>query len=198
MGQRGSSAAFMPDKVVFPGGAVDPEDSGLPFEAPLPPDTARRLAAHADPALVIPIALAAIRELWEETGVRLAHPDPVPRPALPPSWQGFAAGGFRPRTEDLRLVFRAVTPPGRPRRFDARFFLVDAAALASPPDDFTLASGELSGLRWVDLTVAGSLPLPFITGIVLSEIAALLADPDTDRPVPFFDNRDGSSRFHSL
>lgn len=195
MGQRGKGAVFMPEKVVFPGGAVDPEDAGLPFPAPLDPDSARRLALDAPPGLAAPIVLAGIRELWEEAGLRLALPATDPLPALPPSWQGFAASGVRPHTEAMRFVFRAITPPGRPRRFDARFFLVEARQIADPADDFAAASGELGGLRWLPLAATQDLPLPFVTGIVLAEVEARLADPGGDHPVPFFDNRGDESRF---
>ena len=195
MGQRGKGAVFMPEKVVFPGGAVDPEDSGLPFPAPLDPDSARRLALESEPGLAEAVVLAGIRELWEEAGLRLALPAPDPLPALPPGWQDFSAGGFRPHTEAMRFVFRAITPPGRPRRFDARFFLVEAGQIADPAEDFTAASGELGSLRWLPLAATQDLPLPFITGIVLAEVEARLADPEGNHPVPFFDNRADESRF---
>ena len=83
-------------------------------------------------------------------------------------------------------VFRAVTPPGQPRRFDARFFLAPAERLASDPDDFTRAEDELAHLHWVPLARIGALDLPRITQLALRELCARLADPDPERPVPFF------------
>ena len=91
----------------------------------------------------------------------------------------------------LDFVFRAVTPKGRPRRFDARFFMVDAAQLCSDPDDFDRAEDELSHLHWVPLAEARALDLPFITEVVLAEVTASLTRglPET---VPFFRNDDES------
>jgi 8-oxo-dGTP pyrophosphatase MutT (NUDIX family) len=190
MGQRGAAAVFMPDKFVFPGGGVDPGDATVWGAPPLEPETARRLALGAPPGIGGALAVAAIRELWEETGLRLAHPH-----GAGGRWPGF---GLRPRTEGLRFVFRAITPPGRPRRFDARFFLADAADLADPPDDFAAASGELGALQWLPLAEARRLPLPFVTEVVLSEIAARLDDPDPARPVPFFEHTPDGSHFRML
>lgn len=193
MGQRGRGAAFMAAKFVFPGGAVDAEDAGTPAARPLPPETAWRLAQRAEPALAHAVAMAAIRELWEETGLALAAPD-GPAPELPgPGWRGFFDAGHRPAADGLGFVFRAVTPPGRPRRFDARFFLADAAGLAGDPDDFAGAEGELAHLSWITLAEARALDLPFITEVVLAEVAARLADPDPGRPVPFFWHGEGRS-----
>ncbi len=143
MGRRGTRAAFMPSKHVFPGGAVDTGDAAVPLAAPLAPEEAAALAAYAATAPRA-IAAAAIRELWEEAGLRLALPGDWP---APPGWRGFAAGGHVPTAAPLRFVFRALTPPGRPRRFDARFLLADAAALIGDPDDFSAAGDEALGPR---------------------------------------------------
>ncbi|MFO1106498.1 MAG: DNA mismatch repair protein MutT [Amaricoccus sp.] len=199
MGQRGAGAAFMPDKFVFPGGALDPGDVSL---------AARLALAEPEPALgdrcAVEVArglpLAALRELWEETGLLLGRPDPAVAAGLAglADWLGFHRAGLAPDPGALRLFFRAVTPPGRPRRFDARFFLADAGALAGDPDDFSGASGELSYLRWVELAAARALPLPFITEIVLAELEAMAAEPDGPRPVPFFEHSGGGSQIHLL
>ncbi len=186
MGQRGTGAVFMPDKFVFPGGALDPGDLALSGAAAIDPGTAALLARASPPEVARALPLTAVRELWEETGLRLAHPAPPPAEALPAAWQGFFASGARPRTEGLRLVFRAVTPPGRPRRFDARFFLAPAEALLDDPDAFTPGDCELANLCWLDIAAARALPLPFITTIVLSEVEALIDAPGAPGPVPFF------------
>ena len=72
---------------------------------------------------------AALRELWEETGLILGRKAPWPD-TPPAAWCDFAAAGYVPSAENLQFVFRAITPPGRPRRFDARFFAIDASHLA--------------------------------------------------------------------
>ncbi len=193
MGQRGRGAAFMASKFVFPGGAVDAEDAEIPAGRPLAPDTAARLGHRADPGLAHALAMAAIRELWEETGLALGCPEGARPEAAGPDWDTFFEAGHRPAADGLEFVFRAITPPGRPRRFDARFFHVDATRLAGDAEDFALARGELSHLRWLTLSEARALDLPFITEVVLAEIEARLADPGSDRPVPFFWHAEGRS-----
>ncbi|MFI0397001.1 NUDIX hydrolase [Paracoccus jiaweipingae] len=180
MGMRGAKAAFMPSKYVFPGGAVDPEDRDMAPPQADPLCLSRLRAEPRDDSDTPPEALlnAALRELHEETGLHLRD--------------GAAA---------LRFVFRAITPPGRPRRFDARFFVGDAAQITGDPDDFSAACDELSHLHWVPMSQARALNLPFITEVVLAEVDALarrgaaLMPPPT---VPFFDNRGHQPRFVQL
>ncbi|MBY8975435.1 NUDIX hydrolase [Rhodobacteraceae bacterium NNCM2] len=193
MGQRGKAAAFMPSKYVFPGGAVDAEDASVPLAADLPERLTRLLSNRADAALVKPLVLAAIRELWEETGLALSLPGEGADVEVPRDWQSFFAAGHRPAPDKLELVFRAITPPGRPRRFDARFFLIDASEIAGDLDDFSLASDELSHLHWLTLAEARRLDLPFITEVVLAEVEARIAPGADPRPVPFFHHTEGKS-----
>lgn len=194
MGQRGSKAAFMPNKYVFPGGAVDVTDADATLAKPLPKTCAKRLGPRADV-----FALAAIRELWEETGLALGVPDETATQiSAPTGWQDFYAAGNLPSAAGMRYVFRAITPAGRPRRFDAHFFLVDAAHIVGDLDDFSKASDELSHLHWVRLSEARDLDLPFITEVVLAEINALATETSPPASVPFFDNSGPKSQFLRL
>jgi 8-oxo-dGTP pyrophosphatase MutT (NUDIX family) len=202
MGMRGAGAVFMPSKYVFPGGALDGADALAGLSHRLGPASRARLAQGAEAGLGPALAAAAIRELWEEAGLVLGEPAPWPDP--PPGWEGFAATGHRPSAAGLRFFFRAITPPGRPRRFDARFFVADAARLAGSPDDFSRASDELSHLHWLPVADAQRLDLPFITEVVLAELAAYLDGlaPDAGLPapeaVPFFDNSGPEPTFRRL
>lgn len=94
----------------------------------------------------------------------------------------------------LRFVARAITPPYRPKRFDARFFMADAEALISldrRPD-----CGELDEIAWVDLDETLALDLPNITRFVVQEIAQRLEDDR--RPAPFMRFLRGARRLEYL
>ncbi len=180
MGQRRAAAVFMPSKYVFPGGRVDPGDWADP--AHLGPECLRRLALCPLDGTPEPPAIlgAALRELTEETGLVVRARS-----------SGARSSGA------LRFIFRAITPTGRTRRFDARFFLVSAAEVAGDPDEFSAASDELSHLHWIGLQAARGLDLPFITEVVIAEAASLLAGiPQLG--APFFDNSGPEPRFRRL
>jgi len=185
MGQRGKSAAFMPGKFVFPGGAIDAVDALVPV-VDLPTNTQAKLGEESqlEPTA---IAAAGIRELWEETGQVLGAKGDWKDP--PQGWRSFAATGHLPKAS-FELFFRAVTPKGRPRRFDARFLLADADDLCSDPDDFSKSEDELSHLQWVPLRQARAFDLPFITKVVLAELQAYAATGGPVKNPPFFRNDD--------
>ena len=197
MGQRGAKAAFMPNKFVFPGGAVDAADASVALGDALPELCRNRLADQAPADLHHALAVAAVRELWEETGLILGAKGAWDGD-VPEDWRSFAATGHLPAASGLQFVFRALTPPGRPRRFDARFFLVDADEIQGDLDDFTHASDELSHLQWIRLSEARKFDLPFITEVVLAEVAGRAADPTPPVSVPYFHNNDEASLFLRL
>ncbi|MET0337944.1 MAG: NUDIX hydrolase, partial [Caulobacter sp.] len=86
MGRRNGGHAFMPGKWVFPGGRVDRTDFTAPAGADLSPTVAAQLSdapRHKSPTLPRALAMAAVRETFEEAGLLLAKPTPA-RPAAGP------------------------------------------------------------------------------------------------------------------
>ena len=186
MGQRGVNAAFMPSKFVFPGGAVDDQDLSIDIKKSINEVCKNRLLKENENGPWNALVAAAIRELFEETGQIIGVEQEWREP--PSSWRGFAKTGYVPDASHMSFVFRAITPPGRPRRFDARFFLIQAEELRTNLDDFSMASDELSHLQWIPLTDTKNFDLPFITQVVLAEIAGNLTNSGPPAQVPFFQN----------
>ncbi len=195
MGRRNGGHSFMPDKWVFPGGRVDRGDFTAPSATDLTPQVTAKLtltARHASPRLPRALGLAAIRETFEEAGLLLAKDAPV-RPGAGP-WRPFLEAGALPDLSALQYVARAITPPYRPKRFDARFFMAEAESLLSlerRPD-----CGELDEIAWVDLDETLALDLPNITRFVVAEIAERLDQPE--RPIPFMRFLNGARRLEHL
>ena len=81
MTRRSSRSPFAPDAYVFPGGTVDPQDGAMPGA----------------------LRNAAVRELFEEAGVRL-------------------------EAAALTPFSHWITPPSEPRRYDTHFFFAQAPA----------------------------------------------------------------------
>ena len=198
MGKRHGRHAFMPGKYVFPGGRVEPADRRMPVAEELDPLIEAKLNARVkrpSPAFARALALAAIRETFEETGLAIgAESAGAPEPPPPGAWTRFRATGVRPSLADVDFLIRAITPPGRPRRFDARFFVVDAARIAKRLDGVVHAEAELVDLVWTPLDKARELDLPRITLTALDELAAALARGlARERPRPFYRELRGRS-----
>ena len=190
LGKRHARHKFMPGMFVFPGGGVDPADRKMPVARPLHRDVEVQLTkrlARPSSAKARAFALAAIRETYEETGLLLGvRSDKVNGvPAGP--WAAFAQAGILPDLSLLHFIGRAITPPRRPRRFDARFFAMDASAIAHRVEGMTGPDAELVELVWMTLAEAQQLHLSAVTSVMLEELDARIALGFGHKlPVPFY------------
>ncbi|MFM9975026.1 MAG: NUDIX hydrolase [Beijerinckiaceae bacterium] len=198
MGKRSMKLRFMPGKFVFPGGRVDVGDKQMLASGILAPRMEARLMAQSSrmtPQRCRALAMAAIRETFEETGLMIGNADfGKPERAPVGSWQEFADQGVYPTPDALTFVARAITPPRRPRRFDTRFFAAPLSALAGKVERDIGPDSELTELVWVSLEEAIRLDLPLITQVIIQELAERMKHGlERDAPVPFYFER--SRRF---
>lgn len=197
-GRRRPDMKFMPGKYVFPGGRVDKSDRVA--------KSADELAEHDRSKLLYDmkggaslskaraLALAAVRETYEEAGIIIGAPHEGQKAPLDASWRHFFEQGFMPSLSPLTFFARAITPPGRPRRFDTRFFCADASAIAFRGDPL---EDELSDLVWLSIEEARSLDLPPITRVILEDLGdRMRAGPlgTADAPVPYYFHKGGTFR----
>jgi 8-oxo-dGTP pyrophosphatase MutT (NUDIX family) len=191
MGKRHASHRYMPNKYVFPGGRLEPQDRRMNVAGALPAIVEEKLlkrVARPSPSRARAQALAAIRETFEETGLLLGS-RAFGAPPAPPAgaWSDFAAQGVFPTLENLHFVARAITPPQLPRRFDTAFFFADAGAIAGEIAGRVGPSSELVETVWLPLREARQLDLVDITGFVLDELQCRMAlGMRHDLPVPFY------------
>ncbi|MBR0713356.1 NUDIX hydrolase [Bradyrhizobium liaoningense] len=195
VGKRHDKVVFMPGKFVFPGGRVDKADYRVPVAAPITPELQANLfkgSPKTEASRAKSLAIAAIREACEETGLCLGRKAQDKTegkvPKLEGPWAPFADAGLLPDPSGLFLIARAITPPGRVKRFDTRFFTADASAITHRVEGVVHADAELVELVWVEL---GSKPLADLhpmTRNVLNELDKRLATGPLchDAPVPFF------------
>ncbi len=174
--RRPDTARFAAGAYVFAGGVIDAEDAAASAVALLP-ERLRRVEA--------PAAVAALRELFEETGF-LPADRPVAADAAARARAALLRGdaGFAGAMEEVGASFhhlraaylsRWITPAQFARRYDTRFFLTLIQA-ASPPDPEL--TKELAGHVWIapgdavrEFT-AGRLPMLFPTRRTLQILAA--------------------------
>jgi len=169
VGKRSSGHVFMPDVYVFPGGRRDPRDHALPFAADLHPLVIEKLRRTASRSMTIAgaraLALAAVRELQEETGLCFRTERSQQGPDLSP----------------LRYVARAITPPGRIRRFDTRFFFCFTDEVGIEPANIK-DSAELQNLQWLDIRDSSCVNMAAITRMVLEDVTNFMIG---DQPLQF-------------
>jgi 8-oxo-dGTP pyrophosphatase MutT (NUDIX family) len=176
MGRRSARHVFMPNKYVFPGGRVDRADLTAPVAEDLAGDVIEIMRRALPERRARAAAAAAVRETAEETGLLIARAGTAR--TRHPNWAPFRASGVLPDLSPLRLITRAVTPPGRTRRFDTWFFTADESALCD--DRAPQPSSELEDVRGVPLGEARTLDLPIVTHFVLGELERVL--PPSPQP----------------
>jgi 8-oxo-dGTP pyrophosphatase MutT (NUDIX family) len=190
LGRRHDGHKFMPGKFVFPGGRVEPLDRRMASATPITPQVEARLMQHMprpSAAKARGLVLAAIRETFEETGILLGTK--VGEPARSPGgpWDAFAQTGVVPDLAPVHFIARAITPPARTKRFDTRFFAIDASQIAARLDGVVGPDTELTELVWHPIAAAARFDMPAITTAVLEELAARIgAGFSHDLPVPFY------------
>jgi 8-oxo-dGTP pyrophosphatase MutT (NUDIX family) len=190
-GRRHPNHRFMPGKFVFPGGRIEAGDRKMVATGTLDQRCEARLLARVTrPSLqrTRALALAAIRETFEETGLMFGTRE-YGAPEVPAGtpWEAFATHGVYPDLEALTFIARAITPPRRPRRFDARFFVVDYASVALKIEGVVGPDAELDQLVWATIAETADIALPAVTRVVLAELAARIeAGFSPFLPVPFY------------
>lgn len=168
--QRVAQMVFAAGMTVFPGGGVDVRDADdIPWTGPGAEWWADRF--RIDAAAARSIVVAAVRELYEETGVLLAG---SPRPdaaevmvdsdydadrAAVAAHRRSLAGVLRERDARIRADLlhpwaRWITPPGRSRRYDT-FFFVAALPAGQRADCVTTEAAAGGWNRPADVLRAG-------------------------------------------
>ena len=189
-GRRRPDLKFAPGKYVFPGGRVDAADIRLDIPDALPEIEIRKLLVdmkgypHRQRARAL--ALAAIRETFEETGLVVGRRVRVGEASSAGGWRAFYETGFAPDLTRLVMMARAITPKASPRRFDARFFLVPAEAVAHRVDE---RDHEFGDLVWATFEEARALELHSMTRAIVDDVEDLWAVPAAERahrPVPYY------------
>jgi 8-oxo-dGTP pyrophosphatase MutT (NUDIX family) len=208
VGRRHHGHKFMPGKFVFPGGRMERADRYMAVATALDSRVESRLmkeVRYPSAEKSRSFALAAIREVFEETGLVLgAKTDSKtdgPPPVLPrrkpgkdegsehaaEEWAKFARSGVTPDLAAVHFIARAITPPGRNRRFDTRFFAVDADAIVARIDGVVGPDTELVELVWMPVDESLKLDMAGITLAVLEELKIRTAGGFShDLPVPFY------------
>lgn len=186
LGRRPKGSRFMPDVFVYPGGAVDDGDADIVPASALSETIVSRLNASCEAVTPTTLAMTAVRETFEETGLILASQGD-PGESADPTWTTFRDRGLAPSLAPLRYIGRAVTPTYRPRRFHARFFAVNVDQLSGSAS----ATDELVELDWFVARRTGDLPMADVTRFMLEQLLDMLEAGSDWIGATMFTHRDG-------
>ena len=160
MGQRPKNSKFAPNVWVFPGGKVEKSDTlnkDIKLNKKILTDLKKLKVNN---LLSSALISAALRETYEETGLKLINQN----------------------LEDLWVLARAITPANQKIRFDTKFFVLEE-------NNFTnkiKGNGELHNLGFIDIREAIKLPLFDITQFLLEDLESLNQKKINSKYFPFF------------
>lgn len=160
MGQRPKNSKFAPNVWVFPGGKVEKSDTlnkDIKLNKKILTDLKKLKVNN---LLSSALISAALRETYEETGLKLINQN----------------------LEDLWVLARAITPANQKIRFDTKFFVLQE-------NNFTnkiKGNGELYNLGFIDIRKAIKLPLFDITQFLLEDLESLNQKKINSKYFPFF------------
>lgn len=173
MGRRHGDQRFMPNVFVFPGGRVERADRTVSVAGCLDRVVEERLMARVtrpSTGRARALALAAIRETFEETGLMIGTRDHGPPEVADGPWDPFARQGVLPSLDGMSFIGRAITPPNRVKRFDTRFFAVDRREIVHEVPGAVGPDAEFTELAWVSIAESRKLDLARITQVMIDEI----------------------------
>jgi 8-oxo-dGTP pyrophosphatase MutT (NUDIX family) len=146
---------FAAGVAVFPGGAVDARDGELPWSGS-PPDAVAS-AFGCSVAMARALVGAAVREVFEETGVLLTRPASELTWAQPDVEAGrltfgdlLSGHGLVIDSDALRPWAHWITPAGDTRRYDTHFFVAALPPGAAAAD----LTSESTSAEWMPLRQA--------------------------------------------
>ncbi len=184
MGRRHATARFMPSIYVFPGGAIDSDDENVKPATELDSDITAGLKVFGNDRRAHALAIAAVRETYEETGLMLGSTGDLGN-TKSDSWSAWRRQAIAPDLARLHLVGRAITPVERPIRFNARFFY----ARGEPLYGEIQSNGELEAIGWKPLAEISQLPMADVQAFMLEHLQLRLQGRLTRPGIPLFSHR---------
>ena len=181
MGRRHQAARFQPGVYVFPGGMIERSDHLARAISDLDQAITPKIAVGGSHRRAAALAIAAVRETFEETGLLVGAPGDV-GPSRDPAWTRFRELELAPDLRHIGYLGRAITPSHQPIRFHARFFFVADEHVQGD----IVPSDELEDLRWVSIAELESLNMMTVTSFMIETLGRRLAAEITTAPFVSF------------
>jgi len=170
LGKRSNKTRFMPGAWVFPGGVLDKNDFNISETTKLNDNIIKKLVVSNNVKTANALAIAAIRETVEETGLILGkkakNVSHINSEDINNGITIMSNKGLVPDLAKLVYLGRAITPTFSPIRFHARFFMADEKYMTGK----IKTTSELVEIKWIPLSKATKLPMADVTEFMINEL----------------------------